>query len=803
MPSGKLSTIGGLVNDFSDTSDLGRPLRGLRVVDTTDRTAWSSSRLLSDLGADVIRVEEPGCAVDTLYATRNANKRSVVLEGVEELLALLAHTDIWFVTGRTSVDVAEIRKSLPRLVIVSITPFGSTGPYHEFAATQAVVYALCGQLSVCRLPGRPPLLPPGQLPFEVGSAMAAYSALVAIWQRERTGQGDHLDLSIHEAMIQTIDTAVPGASLRVSGSVLPVTSAVNTGGFGHPAFETADGLVRPLVVSHRQWVALRDWIGDPEELRGDELATYGGRNLHPGIMAEIYLKLFAGTTTEEVCDEAQKRNVPVTPVLSPAELIASEPMRARGTFASTLVDGRQGMVPAGYFEFDDQRVGFRHPAPIPGADSESVRNALRRGESPFSGPRFEVRKPAGADGRPLEGVRVLEFTQLMAGPETGKLLRDHGADVIRIESRAFPDQSRVFGGEANMSSQFVTINRNKRSFGIDLRSEEGRALILRLAAVSDVVIENLGPGALDKLGLDLATLRNANPEIVVLGTQLFGDKGPWGWWRGFGTHARSVGAQTWLWRYPDSDRDFAENPIFFPDQFAARLGALAILACVGDGGRRHIRVSQADAVINHIAELILEESLVPGSVDAVGNRSSQGAPWGVYPCAGDDQWCVITVRNDIEWAALAHLAGDPGWAVDPRFATAADRHANHDELDGEVSAWTSTLSARDVMHRLQSGQVPAAMVVTPLDLLEDPHLASHDFIQVIFQPQWDPLFVEGDCYRADQLRTSPPGPAPRQGEHTREIARELLSLEDDEIDRLIAVGVLEAAIEMAEGPDTA
>ena len=162
------------------------------------------------------------------------------------------------------------------------------------------------------------------------------------------------------------------------------------------------------------------------------------------------------------------------------------------------------MLPAGYFEFDDQRVGFRHDAPTPGADTEAVRGALGRGESPFAEPRFAVAARAEAGQGPLAGLRVLEFTQLMAGPETGKLLRDHGADVIRVESRAFPDQSRVFGGAANMSSQFVTINRDKRSLGIDLRAPEGRELILRLMAVSDVVIENLGPGALDNLGLDLA-----------------------------------------------------------------------------------------------------------------------------------------------------------------------------------------------------------------------------------------------------------------------------------------------------------
>jgi crotonobetainyl-CoA:carnitine CoA-transferase CaiB-like acyl-CoA transferase len=768
-----------------------RPLRGLRVVDTTDETAWTSARLLADLGADVIRVDRRPRPVDALYATRHANKRSVLFEADAELLDLLSYADIWFDTVTTGLDVGAVRRALPELVVVSITPFGLTGPYRRYAVTHPVVYALCGQLAICRLPDRAPLLPPGQLAFEVASAMAAYSALVAVWHRALTGRGDHLDLSIHEAMIQTTDTGIAGASVLQAAPDLPVTGAAQSGGVGHPAFPTADGLVRPLVVSHRQWVALREWVGDPPHLRDAALDTYGGRNQHPDVMAAIYRDLFAGTSTEAICEEAQKRNVPVTPVMSPAQLIASEPMQKRGTFAHTVVGGREAEIPAGYWEFDDQRVGFRDAAPVPGADTVDVRAAMSRGESPFSASPFEVPTRAAAGQPPLAGLRVLEFTQLMAGPETGKLLRDHGADVIRVESRAFPDQSRVFGGEANMSSQFVTINRNKRSLGIDLRSSEGRALILRLVAASDVVIENLGPGAMDGLGLDVETLRGANPDLVSVSSQLFGDKGPWGWWRGFGTHARSVGAQTWLWRYPDTDRDFAENPIFFPDQFAARLGALAVLACVGDRGGRHIRVSQADAVINHLAELVLQESIAPRSAGARGNRSDVGAPWGVYRCAGDDRWCVITVRDDTEWSALADASGHPEWATEARFADAANRHRHHDELDLLVNEWTAQLGADEVMQRLQAVRVPAARVVSAGDLLDNPHLQAHDFLRVILQPGWEPLFVEGDCYRADELPPPPAEPAPRQGEHTREIARDLLGLDDTHIDRLIESGVLE------------
>jgi crotonobetainyl-CoA:carnitine CoA-transferase CaiB-like acyl-CoA transferase len=388
-------------------------------------------------------------------------------------------------------------------------------------------------------------------------------------------------------------------------------------------------------------------------------------------------------------------------------------------------------------------------------------------------------------------MRVLELTQLMAGPETGKLFRDHGADVIRIESREHPDQSRVFGGAANMSSQFVSINRGKRSFGIDLTSDRGRALVLDLVRHSDVVVENLGPGALDRLGIDARALRRANPKVVIVSTQLFGGDGPWGGWRGFGSHARSIGGQTWLWRYPDTRADFAENPIFFPDQFTARLAALAALACVGAGSGGHIRISQADVVVNHLAELVLQESLDPGSVDARGNSVEDDRPCGVYPCADDGSWCLITVRDDDEWHALITSIGPSEWSDDERFRTSAARRRHAADLDELVAAWTRTRTAPDVMRELQSVGVPAAMVATPFDLLSDPHLHAHQFVQLVEQPGWQPLFVEGDCYRAERLASAPPSPAPRHGEHTRDIARDVLALDETTVDDLVRDGVLE------------
>jgi crotonobetainyl-CoA:carnitine CoA-transferase CaiB-like acyl-CoA transferase len=778
----------------TESEHLDLPLKGLRVVDTADRRGLTAARLLADLGADVVRVDDAAEPLDPLTASRHANKRSVVLDDALQVRRLLGHADVWFESG-ASLDAATVAQELPELVVVSLSPFGPSGPYRDFATTHGVVYALAGQMGLCRRPGREPLLPPGQIVFEVAGAMAAYLALVAVWNRAVNGVGDHIELSMHEAYIQTIDTMLAGASVQDLASNQPGRPRA-----GHPAFPTRDGLVRPLVVSAHQWRALRDWVGDPPELDDEELATYQGRLRHPDVLAKIYAELFAGTDTESICDQAQKRNVPAAPVMSPSQLLDSEPMAQRGTFADTSVEGRDGRLPAGYWEFDDVRIGYRRPARAPGADNDEVLGALDRGESPFTAPPLALIPRATTGDRPLAGLRVLEFTQLMAGPEGGRLLREFGADVIKVESRAFPDQSRVFGGPANISSQFATINRDKRSFGVDLRKPEGLALVLQLVTGADVVIENLGPGVMDSIGLGPDALRRANPEVVVVSSQLFGDRGPWGWWRGFGSHARSIGGQTWLWRYPGSERDFAEDAIFFPDQFAGRLEALAVLACVGARIPRHVRVGQADAVINSLSEIILQESLDPGAIDATGNGDPDAAPWGVYRCAGDDDWCVINVRDDRDWEALVEAAGRPAWASDPDLALAPDRVARRDELDRDLGAWTSTRSARQVMDILQQAGVPAGAVLSPADLLGDPHLHARGFLHVLDQPGFDSFLVEGDCHTAAHLPSKPPGPAPRQGAHTRDIAKDLLGLADEEIQRLVDSGVLETDPASPESP---
>ncbi|HEX9504972.1 MAG TPA: CoA transferase, partial [Acidimicrobiia bacterium] len=684
------------------------------------------------------------------------------------------------------VDIAAARQTNPGLIVVSISPFGATGPYADRTASDPVLLAMSGILHRARPPGGGPLLPPGRMASEAAGAMAVYLALVSVWRRATTGVGDHVELSALENLIQCSDTALVGEGAALSSTdLLPRIT--------YPSYRAKDGFVKPILTGSRHWHAVRRWFGDPDELQDEALDTPQGRAAAAELISRHYERLFATMTAEEASEEGQRRGVPIAPVWSPSAVLASEGMRRRGTFAEVDVDGVQGLVPSGFLYLDGAKVGPRRSMPSPAQEVDDAVSALRSPFAPELGDRRRatVGGDGGGDGDgPLRGLRVLLFGVLMAGPEIAKLLSDQGAEVIRVESSRHPDAGRVFGGAAGMSTQFVSMNRNARSFGVDAKTDEGRRIVLDLVADADVLVENLGPGALDGIGLTRDALRTANPRLVRIGTQLFGDDCPWGHWRGFGNHARGMGAMTWLWRDPSDETGFADDNVFFPDQFIGRVGATAVLASLLCGRGRDILLSQADAVLNFMPEVTLAESIHPGSVQPLGCRSPDHAPGGIFACEGDDQWCVVTVADDEEWKRLVEAVQEP-WAEDPRFRQVVGRVGAADELHELLEAWTSGRSPEEVTATLQRHGVPAAPVVPTVALLDDPHLIARDFLRLQIQPGFDPLFLEGDSWRSEQLRQSPLRAAPSLGQDTMVIATELLGLSPAEVDRLLRAEILE------------
>jgi crotonobetainyl-CoA:carnitine CoA-transferase CaiB-like acyl-CoA transferase len=345
-----------------------------------------------------------------------------------------------------------------------------------------------------------------------------------------------------------------------------------------------------------------------------------------------------------------------------------------------------------------------------------------------------------------------------------------------------------------MSPSFVSSSRLKRSFGVNVKNERGLEVAKQLVAMADVLIENSTVGTMADMGLDYETVRAVNPRIVMISSQLMGSSGPWKDWIGYGPSTRPIGGLTYLWNFTDGGMPPGSGAIY-PDHLVGRMCTVAavalLLARERTGTGMHAEVAQVETVMGLLADTLLQDGLTPGAGQPQGNRSARGAPWGVYPCAGEQRWCAITVRDDADWQHLRTAIGDPAWAAASKFDTAAGRMADQDALDRLLAEWTATLTDREVMERLQDNGVPAGMMLYSSDMPVDPHLVARGYPQPIEQPGIGDMLLEGPAFHATGMAQPLVGPAPGLGEHTREIAASLLGLSEEEIDKLVADGALE------------
>jgi crotonobetainyl-CoA:carnitine CoA-transferase CaiB-like acyl-CoA transferase len=299
---------------------------------------------------------------------------------------------------------------------------------------------------------------------------------------------------------------------------------------------------------------------------------------------------------------------------------------------------------------------------------------------------------------------------------------------------------------------------------------------------------------MDDLGLGWSTLKEINPGLVMVSSQLMGSTGPWASWLGYGPSTRPAGGMTWLWNFPDGGPP-PGSFVIFPDHLVGRVCAVAALAGLArrhqGGAGTHFEAAQVETVLTCMSQYFLKESVEPGSVAPRGNRSEQGAPWGVYRCAGDERWVVITCRNDEDWAGLRKALGEPEWAADPALASSEGRRAAQDDIDARLSEWTASRSDREVMETLQSFGVPAGMMNYASDEASDPHLEARGYLARIEQPGVGPMILEGPAFQGSAMDRPFIGPAPDLGQHTREIAVSLLGLSESRTEELISAGVLE------------
>ncbi len=397
----------------------------------------------------------------------------------------------------------------------------------------------------------------------------------------------------------------------------------------------------------------------------------------------------------------------------------------------------------------------------------------------------------------LQGVKVVELAWVVAGPTVSKFLADYGAQVIKVESEAKPDALRAshpFAGNqpgANRSLAFATYNSSKYSMALNLKLPEGVEVLKKLLQWADVFSENLTPGEVDKWGLGYEEVRKLKPDIIMVSMSLQGQTGPRARQPGYGNMFLSVMGFNRLTGWPEQTIVTPYSP--YGDFIAPWYAATAILAALDyrrrKGKGQYIDVSQLEPGAQFVAPAILNYVANGEPMTGTGNRATYAAPHGVYRCAGDDRWCAIAIFSDEEWARFCVAIGRPRWTEGPRFATFLGRKRNEDDLDKLIEKWTIQHSSQEVMDLLQAVDIAAAPVQNNRDISEDTYLREAGFFQTLMHPEMGPI----TCARPPFTLSETPclmRPAPLLGEHTEYVCREILKMSDEEIARLINIGVL-------------
>ncbi|MDP6452372.1 MAG: CoA transferase [SAR202 cluster bacterium] len=395
---------------------------------------------------------------------------------------------------------------------------------------------------------------------------------------------------------------------------------------------------------------------------------------------------------------------------------------------------------------------------------------------------------------PLTGIRIVDLTNVIAGPVSTRVLAQLGAEVIKIEvpwGRAIgniamhtdvPGEARPY----NKVASFNEVNRGKQSIAIDLAQEDGRNLLREIISVSDVVIENYSPRVMGNLGLSYDSLVKERPDLVMVSMPALGGAGPWSSYISFGPGTDALGGLSDITGYQSGPPHKPGN--YYADHNSAFHVSTGIMAALsqrrrtGKGQRMEIVLREVTMAV--IGEQFLGYQLSGEAPERMGSRHRDAAPHNIYPCSGDDEWVVIAVESDEEWRQFRKTIGSPAWSDDDRFSNAQGRVENQDELDSRIGQWTKNQSKYQVMTHLQKHGVKAGAVLKSPDVLSDPHFKDRKFIDETDHQDAGTNHHPGLPFRLSRSERRMGSPAPMFAEHSDWALAELLCLEPTEIARL-------------------
>jgi crotonobetainyl-CoA:carnitine CoA-transferase CaiB-like acyl-CoA transferase len=797
--------------------------------------------ILHDLGAEVIRVEPPGGSEarrahpllaggeeslrSLQFVAYNRGKRSIALDlraaaDRATFLALVATADFMLDSGVPGMladagfDFAALRAANPHIVVVVHTPFGLDGPRAHWQESDIVLAALGGSATLQGVPTRAPVRISVPQAWRHAGAEGAVAALVAHARRLQTGEAQFVDVSAQCAItwtllnamtasaIQGFDFKRRGPLLQLGGVTLPLVYECKD---GHVICITSGAMMRVIV----KWL-IEDGVVDAS-WNDEDWATWDARfqakqPVAHGLdeVAEAYQRWLRRYTKNELLARGLASGISFAPVNDLADALRFEHLHARGYWEDvTLPDGVRVRAPGSIARPSRTPLRTGERAPALNENGREIRAELASSSrSPLATPGVAVGAwPAASpasDRLPFAGLRVADFSWVGVGPITARCLADHGATVIRVESETRPDVLRLNAPfkdalpGLNRAQFYGEFNTSKLGLALDLKKPAARPIVERLLAWADVCIESFTPGTARSVGIDYEKARLANPSLVMVSTCLMGQTGPAASFAGYGYHAAAVAGFYEVTGWPDLRPD---GPwVAYTDTIAPRFISATLIAALDHrrrtGEGQWIDAAQIEASLHFLAPELMEHQRTGVVITRLGNRSRHFAPYGMYPCAGEDRWCAIGVDTDAQWRALCGALGRDDWARDPGLATAAGRRARHDELDARIAAWTSQRAPEEAAEALQAAGVPAGMAQLSADLLRDPQLAQRGFYRWLDHPEMGHIPYAGHQLHIHGYASGPRAPAPLLGQHLHEVLAGELGMSEDEIADAIAAGVL-------------
>ena len=790
---------------MTSSDESGWPLAGVRVLELASGIAGSyAAKLLCDAGAEVLKLEDPGgdplrrftatgqpleSSEDAaLFRYLNASKRGGIVDFEDEkgrdfTRQLASASDLViesFGPGGLShrgLDPETLHAENPSLSLVSISPWGLSGPWAERPATEFTLQANCGSSLRRGLPGRTPVAAGGELALFATGSYAAAGAFAAWLSARRTGSGQHVDVSIFETVITVLTTFFGLRGTWIDGPMAQAAEA--------PSIEPAsDGWVGVCTYTGQQWQDFCTLIERPDLAEDERFLHSSERFKARELLQEAIHSWSKKRTVDEIVELASLLRVPSAPVLDARGVLACDHFEKRGVFVENPHGFLQPRAP--------YRIGDHASRPIGRAPSLGEHTEAIRAELDTRGP---LRREAeGGSALPFEGLRIIDLTAFWAGPAMTGFFADLGADVIKIESIQRPDGMRFVGASGNQplwewSEVFHGVNSSKRSVTLNLDSAEGIDLLLRLLEDADVLAENGSARVLENFGLGFERLHAHNPRLVVLRMPAWGLDGPWRDRPGFAANIEQASGVAWMTGYADEPMmPLACDPIGGTHAAFALMGALEMRRQTGEG--ELVESSLIEPALNAAAQQIVELQAYGTLLARDENRSPVAAPQGIYACQasqvpGDSEWLALSIVSDSQWQSLCRVLGEPPWALEPALTTNAGRRAVLDQIDHEIAAWCADRGAVEAEALLLAAGIPAAAGRNAHYLLPNEQLEHRGFFQTLDHPvtghtPYPNLPMRFSGFGAG-LKTSPP---PTIGQHNDEVLGGQLGLSAEEIGRL-------------------